>query len=479
MKLLALLIFCISSLFAENPKDIVYSASRDILKHAQYGFYARYCDEEAPLLAIGEENSLASASVLKVVTSAAAIHFLGADYVYETPLGYSGKVDRKGELVGNLIIKGSGDPTLGSQFCSTSLSLEELLSQWSQSVFDARIRKINGDIVLDISLFEEQDVPDYWPWVDIGNYYGAGLQALVVHDNLYFLYMRPGKKIGDPVTVLRTEPAVPGLTFDNHITTGPVGSGDNGYIYAGPRQYNAVLRGTIPAGVPEFSIKGAVPEPPVLLGQLLQKALSKKGISHQGKIRISESAVTIGKPLSVLQSPPLAAILIPVNRRSVNLFAEAILKTTAAKLYGKGSTDNGIKAIDRLYDELQVSRHGLKLFDGSGLSPVNMISAKNVGDLLAAMHDHKEFEMYYNSFSIAGDALSGGFVSRVGKGTALQNNARIKTGTVRGVRSYAGYVTDEQGRQIAFAFMVNNYHCSVSQLNQLYEKILLNLAIGN
>ncbi|HDR04038.1 MAG TPA: D-alanyl-D-alanine carboxypeptidase/D-alanyl-D-alanine-endopeptidase [Candidatus Marinimicrobia bacterium] len=479
MKRLVSIFLAVAGLFAQSALDIVHSASKDILKHSQFGFYARYCDESKALLAIGEENSLAPASVLKVVTTAAAIHFLGADFTYNTPLGINGTIDKKGILKGNLVITGSGDPTLGSEFQPQAFSLQEILKMWEKAIRDAGIKKIDGDIILDISLFEEQDVPDYWPWVDIGNYYGAGPQAIIMHDNLYHLVMQPGKKPGDPVTVLRTEPEVPGLTFDNHIYTGPKGSGDNGYIYAGPRQYNAVLRGTIPAGVPEFSIKGAIPEPPLLLGKMLETHLNSTEIQHKGKVRVSESAVKTNKTLHTLESQPLAAILLPINRRSVNLFAEAALKRTGAEIYGKGSTDNGLKAIDKLFDELKISREGLKLFDGSGLSPVNMISAKNVTDLLAAMKNHPEFAAYYNSFSIAGDELSGGFVSRVGKGTILQNNARIKTGTVRGVRSYTGYLTNKSGREIVFTFIVNNYHCSVSQINQLYENILLELAKGN
>ncbi len=109
-----------------------------------------------------------------------------------------------------------------------------LQSHLNFTIKNLGIISIPGGIIADDSYLDFVPIPDCWFWIDMGNYYGAGTSGLCIHENLYYLFFKPGDKTGDPASILRVEPEVPGLTFINHMRTGPAGSGDNGYIYHAP-----------------------------------------------------------------------------------------------------------------------------------------------------------------------------------------------------------------------------------------------------
>ena len=109
-----------------------------------------------------------------------------------------------------------------------------------------------------------------WGWEDLGNYYGAGASALTFHENLYTLYFQPGVE-GTAAKVLRIEPEMPALQLQNEVTTGPPGSGDRACIYGMEYALTQVVRGTVPAGVAEFSIKGSIPDPAAFTATLLER----------------------------------------------------------------------------------------------------------------------------------------------------------------------------------------------------------------
>lgn len=450
--------------------DISSILSSPELAHSQYSFYAEECTSGKTLLNVNSDYSLAPASGLKIITTATALLTLGSDYRYHTTLGLRGALDRKGRLNGDLIITGSGDPTLGSGRTENCLTFDLLFDTWTQAIVKQNIKRIDGNLILDISRFEDQSTPDYWPWMDLGNYYGAGSNALCINENMYEIWFKPGNNPGDLATVLRTEPRNTGLTFINDMKTGEPGSGDNGYIYAAPRQREAVLRGTIPAGVDKFSIKGAITDAPRLIVSELVHHLNDIGISFNGKVIISRIAQTPDVIIFDIESAPLSEIIYWINHKSINLYTEQVLKTIAYNKKGFGSTANGIAIIDSILDQLQIEHSGLELFDGSGLSPVNMVTTKIFSQLLSAMSKQPVFQSYYQSFAVAGTDYN------IGKNTILENNARIKTGYVTAVRSFSGYVTNSRGTLISYSMIVNNYHGKTSSIDQLFEKVLIKLA---
>ena len=174
------------------------------------------------------------ASNLKLLTTAVALDMLGGDYQINTDLEYDGQINSKGELNGNLYIRGEGDPTLGSSEMEGVARYDSLFRIWVEQIKAKGIIKITGNIIGDDSYFDYMPLPGGWAWDDIGNYYAAGTSGLCINENLYYLYFKPADSVGEKAEVIRTEPQLANLSFINHMKTGKKGSGDNGYIYAAP-----------------------------------------------------------------------------------------------------------------------------------------------------------------------------------------------------------------------------------------------------
>lgn len=462
-----------NSQISKNLSDEILSSP--VLQNASYSFTAIDCNTSKKLLSINENLRLAPASNLKVITSGTALNLLGSDFHFETKIFFDGKID-DGILHGDLFIVGGGDPTFGSTQVAGSPSLEERMNEIHSALRAKGIKTISGGIVGVDGIFSEQATPDYWPWIDIGNYYGASPSGLSINDNLYHLFFKPSEIIGDSARVLRTEPQMIDLVFRNNMKTGKKGSGDNGYIYRAPHSNIAFLQGTIPAGVDEFSIKGSMPNPPLFAAQYLKDFLEKNGIEVNGNCISQAANIENENLLLAMKSPPLKEIVYIINKKSNNHYTEQLLNFLGYKFGKIGSSEEGIKVINKYLSERDINIGSLELYDGSGLSRTNQISTNIISTFLAKMTREKFFEAYYNSFPVAGDTSDAGGFKRFGIGSTLAKNARIKSGTINGVRAFSGYVKTKTNRLISFSFIVNNYSSKRSEVDELYKKILLHLA---
>jgi D-alanyl-D-alanine carboxypeptidase/D-alanyl-D-alanine-endopeptidase (penicillin-binding protein 4) len=476
--LLNSLFVCYSQDYSKINNDIKELQQTDALKHAQWSIYAEYVNSGETIVSYHSEESLAPASGLKLFTTSTALNLLGEDYRFKTKLYYDGFITDDGILKGNIYIVGGGDPTLGSDLVAGSLPLDSLMWSWTQAVMKLKINKVEGAIIADALLFDGKRVPDYWNWMDIGNYYGAGTSALTINDNLYYLYFHPSVVVGNKAEVIQMVPEIPGLHFTNYVKTGPKGSGDNGYIYCAPNQFNATLRGTVPAGVSSFSIKGSIPNPPLFAAQYFEQFLEgfKIIVTMDPRVLTEPVKYDESKLITSTISPPLKDIVYMINKKSDNLYTEQLLKTIALKEKGIGSTEEGINVIKSFLDSVGVPTDGFKLYDGCGLSRTDMITTKIMVKLLIFMTKQKTFDSFYNSLAVVGKAGDPGYFSNFGANTLLQNNARIKSGLITGVRSFSGYLKDLDGRMIAFSMIANNHSGTTKQIDDIHKQILLDLA---
>jgi len=136
------------------------------------------------IFAANPNMGLATASTLKTITSITAFNILGADFKYQTQLGYAGEIATDGTLNGDVIIKGAGDPTLGSWRYEQTKEAH-VLTLMTDALQKAGIKKINGRIIGDDSIFGTQSIPEGWIWQDVGNYYGAGTSGLCWRENQF------------------------------------------------------------------------------------------------------------------------------------------------------------------------------------------------------------------------------------------------------------------------------------------------------
>ncbi|MGB3947332.1 MAG: D-alanyl-D-alanine carboxypeptidase/D-alanyl-D-alanine-endopeptidase [Bacteroidia bacterium] len=430
---------------------------------------------------IAQYNSNASvipASTLKIVTTAAALSILGKDFRFETKLQYDGLLDTtSGTLKGNLYITGGGDPTLESAYFKDKNDSLSTTDKWANYLKQKGIKKIEGAIIGDESIFEDNALPPQWVWADIGNYFGAGACGLSYADNKYRIYLK-SEAVGTNTFIVKTEPQIEGLQLINTITAG--GSGDNAFIYGAPYSYYRKLQGTIPANKNNYDIEGSLPDPALFCAQSLHKSLNSIGILVTQKattvrqLKEFESYINRDKKtIFTNYSPSLSEIVYWTNLKSNNLYAEHLLKYIAYKEKGLGQTTEGTDIVTNYWQRKGIDVEGFFMNDGSGLSRSNVITTKTEAEILRYMAKDKNFKPFYDSFPVAGKS---GSLGSLCEGTFAENNLRAKSGYITRARGYAGYVKNKKGELLCFSVLANNYECSASEMKKKLEKILVAIA---
>src|SRR3569832_445036 len=197
------------------------------LEHASISAYAVDCKTGNVVLNIEGDKSRMPASCMKVVTAAAALHLLGPGYQFKTELMIEGPIDH-GVLNGNVIIRGGGDPCLGSD--RTSAGWEKQIETWVAALQEKGITAIEGEVIGDDAAWEKAQAPSSWAWEDLGNYYGAGASALSFNENKTVVTFKPGAEVGAPAQLLSVIPSSENFVVQNEVTTGAIGSGDRACI---------------------------------------------------------------------------------------------------------------------------------------------------------------------------------------------------------------------------------------------------------
>jgi D-alanyl-D-alanine carboxypeptidase/D-alanyl-D-alanine-endopeptidase (penicillin-binding protein 4) len=420
-------------------------------------------------------HALIPASTQKLLITGAAFDLLGPDYRYTTTLEYDGTIDRDGTLHGNLYLRGTGDPSLGSSEMEGVTGLRELLQRFRRAVERAGIRRIEGFVIGDGSLFSGSNAGPDWPWADIGNYYGAGAYGLNLHENLYYLDFLQRSELGATPPIQHTRPQIPELTFVNEVRTAERGSGDNAYIYGTPFNYRNYVRGTIPAGRGRFTIKGAIPDPPLFAAQQLTNALRQAGIpcaAPAATVRALGPAFAEGRQRTVVdtyRSPPLRDLIERANFRSVNLYCEALLRTLGVELAGEGTPTAGLQVLEDYLADQGLATATIQLVDGSGLSPRNFFPPELMARYLYAKAGDERLRA---TIPLAGRT---GSLRNALRGTAAEGRLWAKSGSVSAVRCFAGYARTRRGRELVFSVMVNNYTATGAQVRRALNDWMVSL----
>jgi serine-type D-Ala-D-Ala carboxypeptidase/endopeptidase (penicillin-binding protein 4) len=421
-------------------------------KHATLSLYLINTTTGNIVTEVNTEIGVAPASCQKVITASTAFELLGHDYSYKTTLAYTGNIVN-GVLNGDLIIKGSGDPTLGSWRYDQTKE-ENIIKDFKDAVSRLGIHEINGHVYADESLWDAEATPNGWVWQDIGNYYGAGARALNWRENQYDLYLRSGKNIGDPVEIAGTKPAfVEGLNLKSKVTSAAKGTGDNNYIYMPLNDQFGYVRGTTPINENRFTISGAMPHPAVQLALTLEAALKNESIEKAASDYRPATNLSNPKVFYTYSSPVLDSIVFHFLRRSINLYGEALIKTMAYNFTKTGNTDSGVNVIQNFWKDKGIEPYAINIVDGSGLSPSNRVTTK----ALVTVMEYARKQTWFPSFYDALPTISG---------------IKMKSGSINGVISYTGFIKGKDNNQYTFSFVINNYDGGGNEVRKKMWKLL-------
>ena len=416
------------------------------LKHALVSLYVINAKTGDVVFDQNSDMGMATASTEKIITAATAFDVLGKDFKYETRFGIVNTTRGK-----CLYIVPSGDPTLASWRWDETKS-DVFLSKLKTALQQTGVKELQA-VLIYTGLWGNETIPEGWIWQDLGNYYGAGAQAINWRENQFDLILRSGP-VGSPVSIVKTDPYVYNYTITSKATAGSTSSGDNTTLYyPSMGNSNGLLTGTIPAEKKGFVVSGSIYDP---ANQFVKTIInSLKGTVHFAD---DKAMMTIREEKNVNwfftnTSPDLSKIIYWFLRKSVNLYGEALLKTIGLKQKGLATTDNGIDAEQAYWKDKGVDPEALHLYDGSGLSPQNRITTKAQVPILKYAQQQPWFADYYEAFP-------------------LYNEMKMKSGTINRVKGFSGYQQSKEGNQYLFSMLVNNYSGSQYSLIKKMYKVL-------
>ena len=431
------------------------------LKHAISSLYVIDAKTGQVVFDKNSQVGLAPASTQKIITSVTAFELLGKGYRYKTELGLNKPIYENNVTAEGLVIIGYGDPTFGSWRYESSKP-DKIIQKWKAILGMKKLTNaFELTIYADDSKWGTQSLPGGWIWDDIGNYYGAGSSSLNWRENQYDIYMSSGDIKGDSCKIVKREPTIYNLTAFCEVKAGAVGSGDNAYVYHPPYSNYGFIRGTIPPKEKAFKISASIPEPALQFAYELGFGIDRIRHSDRKNFYSATSRSSRFIDFSKLKSeiidthysPSLDSIIYWFNKKSINLYGEALIKTFAYEKQGFGSTDSGVAIVKKFWKQKGLDDEELNIYDGSGLSPLNRVTT----------HAQVEILKY---------AKTKGWYPYFLKSLPEYNGMTMKSGTISDVKGFCGYHKAKDGREYVFSFLVNNYSGKTSGVVGKMYKVL-------
>jgi len=463
-RLLSVFVFIallISSLAPEGRADTLQTIQARIAKFlkrpgarsAYWGIQVRDPATSEILLEVNPDKPFLPASVLKVVTTAAAVEKLGPDFRYRTGVYTNGTIEPGGVISGDLILVGRGDPNLTDPY--GELFEKPALQELAEKVQSLGITEIRGDIIGDESYFGTGGSEKGWTAYDLRSIYGAPINALSINNNVFWIEARPTKrKQRVSVTI---EPRTSYYQIRNLAVTGSARAKKSINARLLRASGAIVISGVLPSRRihSQFVV---MDKPAEVAATMLRDELRNLGIHVGGKTGMFLSGDVSREErqgwnlLAEHQSPPLIRALEIINKRSQNLHAEMLLRTLGAEFGGEGTNEAGLQVVKEFLVEAGIDSDQIRLDDGCGLSRENLLTPRFQTSLLEYLSKQPYFNLFLGTLAVSG--TDGTLKHRL---SALQVRGSIhaKTGSLNGVTALAGYMTTKSGRNLVFSIFAN------------------------
>jgi D-alanyl-D-alanine carboxypeptidase/D-alanyl-D-alanine-endopeptidase (penicillin-binding protein 4) len=411
------------------------------------------------------------ASNMKLVTGSVALETLGPDFVYRTPVVAAGTI-ANGELCGDLVVVGSGDPTIAADFHAGDA--RAVFRAWADSLRAHGVRRITGRIVGDDDVFDDVPLGRGWAWDDLADYYSAEIGGLEYNLGVVGITAAADTGPGAPPR-LAMDPQTAYVRVTNTARTAAAGTEEQIAVTRADTGNTFIVSGQIPADTATVRNDMAVRNNTAYFVTVLRETLIARGIEVRGaavdqdELPLAGRVLARGDTLFVQSSPPLREILVGFLKPSQNQIGEILLKTMGRTLRGQGTAQAGIAVVDSAARAWRLPPRKLAQADGSGLSRYNLVAPQFLIALLEHMRQSPNYQTFYAALPIAG--VDGTLAGRM-KNTPLQGNVHAKTGTVSNVRSLSGYMQTAAGEPIVFSIIVNHHTLSSRDADRLAEAAL-------
>lgn len=452
----------LDSLFTEQP-----------LSRALVAVHVTSLADASVLYRRNHDARVIPGSALKLVTVAAAAERLGWSYRFSTTLTAAGSV-ANGVLTGNLIVTGTGDPSIVAQ----DLKGAALFDEWTDALIAAGIRRVDGRLIGDDNVFRDEPLGAGWAWDYLTAGYAAPSGAISYNENVAVVRVTPTTD-GAPARV-EVAPPGHGLEPRTSVTTGPSGSAVTLTISRPLGQRSLTIAGRVPAGGATIVRTTTVENPTLFFLDAFNQQLAARGIVVTGGTRdiddLAEAPAAVpGRTIAKRESEPLSSLAGYALKVSQNYYAEMLLKATGRGAGPhEGSTDRGRQAARDVLGEWGIATEPLVMNDGSGLSRYNYASAELLTDVLAHVwRDERLRGPFVAALPVGG---RDGTLSTRMRNAALERRVQAKTGTLDNVRALAGYLHRDDGTTLAFSMIANHFTAPVAEVDGLMERALERLA---
>jgi D-alanyl-D-alanine carboxypeptidase/D-alanyl-D-alanine-endopeptidase (penicillin-binding protein 4) len=426
------------------------------------------------------------ASNAKLFTTALALTRLGPDFAFQTRVISDQPPDAGGRIRGAVRLVGGGDPNLSARTVPYRMgpttgdplaAIEELADQ----VAARGVKRIDGGIVGDDTWYVWEPYATGWAIDDPLSDDGAPVSALSVNDNTLTLTVQPGITVGD-LAVLTLNPPLEYYSLDNRIRTVAAGGQRRIHFDRTPGSMDLQIWGTIPLRDHGQDILLGIEDPALYGAKALGQMLEQRGITVEGPVTAHhvypEEVADLTQAPAVPQnsatelarhtSAPLLEDLRITDKVSQNLHAELALRAVARARRNIGSFEAGREEMKAFLGEVGVESGAYTLFDGSGLSRLDLVTPAAVVKLLRYMYDSPARVNWISLLPVAG--IDGTLSSRLGEGPVL-GRIHAKTGSLSHVSALSGYAERRDGQWVAFSILANNYNGSAPEIRGIMDRI--------
>lgn len=429
--------------------------------HASWGIAVVSLDSGRTLYAHRADRLAQPASTAKLFTAAVALATLGPDYRFPTRLLTTGTI-RHGRLDGHLILRGAGDPTLGTEGSA------DWAAQLAAQLGEQGIHRVNGDLIADDSGFSGPPFGTGWEAGDLQSWFAVPASALSVDENVVRVTVAPATTPGQAASIA-LDPAGGIARIAGRIDTTPAATPSDINLYRAPGSTTLQVFGRVPATAEPTTFRLAMDDPARQAARQLRAALALRGIRIGGSIRVrhwpadDELRLAPARLVAELHSPPLMEILRHGLKRSQNLYLQNLLLSVGVREQAQAESPPatfrsseawGIHALQELLGRIGIAPQASHIVEGTGLSRRDLVTPRAMVRLLVYLAVQPYAAQLRDALPLAG--VDGTLAWRM-RDTAAAGKVQAKTGNMSGVHSLAGYVTTATGEQLAFAIMLDNY----------------------
>ncbi len=440
-----------------NAIDAVIN--RPIFRRYRWGILVETLSSKTTIYSRDAEYYFIPASTAKLLTTAAVLQQLRPQFRIRTSVYGDGK--------GNIYIVGRGDPS----FTETQMkSLAEQLKEQG-------IENIN-QLIADDSYFQGMAVNPNWEWEDVQAGYGAPINSLIFNQNAIDLVLSP-QSFGQPLKVTFVNPAESKKwQIENNSVS--VAKNEKEFVEVGRDFIQPIIRisGQLRIGSASEPVYVAVVEPVDNFLNKFRQVLESEGIRVSRIVKNSQITSNVNlTELAFVESPTVGELIEEVNKKSNNVYAEALLRQLGvrSRLLPKKKSDNqtlakSLEEVKVILTRLGVTPNSFRLNDGSGLSRHNLVTPQALVQTLRIMTNSPWANIYRNSLPVAGIS---GTLSRRFRNSLAERNVQAKTGTISGVSGLAGYVKPVDFEPLVFSIIVNQSDLETKDLRIAIDEIVL------